>query len=383
MIYHTYGSTGIKVSAIGFGGMRLDAASSMEDCASLVKAAYDADINYFDTAPGYPRSEEIFGFALKEMNKTRADKPFYVSTKTFAAEPKDVRKELETSLKRMNLDYIDFHHIWCVLSLDAYRQRKNKGVLAEFERLKEEGLIKHICVSTHLKGTDIDELMKDYPFDGVLLGYSAMNFAYRDAGIDAIARRNRGVVVMNPLAGGLIPQNPERFSFVKTREDETAVEGALRFLLNDRRITIALVGFSNEQQLSEAISAVDGFKPIASEKINEIKGSLQECFNELCTSCQYCDKCPEGIPVPKLMDVYNYYMLTGKSEDMLERLKGHWGLETEDDYLSKCTECGECEAVCTQKLPIRERMKFIRNEVEAFLQAEKAKSKKAKMKSKK
>ena len=161
----------------------------------------------------------------------------------------------------------------------------------------------------------------------------------------------------------------------KTREDETAVEGALRFLLNDPRITIALVGFSNGQQLNEAISAVDGFKPIASEKIKEIKGSLQECFNKLCTSCQYCDKCPEGIPVPKLMDVYNYYMLTGKSEDMLERLKGHWGLETEDDYLSKCTECGECEAVCTQKLPIRERMKFISNEVETSLRSEKAKAK--------
>ena len=144
MIYNTYGSTGIEVSAVGFGGMRFENQDDIDTYASLVKAAYDDGINYFDTAAGYGKSEEIFGVAFKQMNKTRDQKPFYVSTKSSKADPAEVRKDLETSLKRMNLEYIDFYHFWCILSLDEYRSRKAAGALAEFERLKDEGLIKHI-----------------------------------------------------------------------------------------------------------------------------------------------------------------------------------------------------------------------------------------------
>ena len=59
MLYNTYGSTGVKVSAIGFGGMRFPDQDDTDACASLVKAAYDAGVNYFDTASGYGKSEEL------------------------------------------------------------------------------------------------------------------------------------------------------------------------------------------------------------------------------------------------------------------------------------------------------------------------------------
>ena len=366
MIYRTYGSTGIKVSAIGFGGMRFDE-KNLDSCAALVKAAYNADINYFDTAPGYGESEKIFGAAFKQMKKTRSQRPFCVSTKSMKAEPQQVRKDLETSLKRMNLDYIDFYHFWCVLSLDAYRMRKANGVLKEFEKLKSEGLIRHICVSTHMTGPDIGKMLRDYPFEGVLLGYSVMNFAYREAALETAAKLNLGVVVMNPLGGGIIPQNPERFAFVKTQPDEAVVEGALRFLLNDSRITIRLVGFSKQKHIKEAVSAVEGYKPIPQKTIKRIRAGLSQSFNELCTVCRYCDDCPEGIRVPELMDCYNHYVLTGKINDVIERLELHWGFKLEDDFLQNCTECGQCEEACTQKLPIRERLKFLREKVEKHL----------------
>ena len=177
MIYHIYGKTGIKVSAIGFGGMRFANQDDVDGCAGLVKAAYDKGISYFDTAPGYGKSEDLFGVAIKEMSKTRGNRPFYIATKTMRTEPAEVRRELESSLKRMNLDYVDFYHVWCILSHEAYLERKTNGVLKEFERLKQDGLIKHICVSTHMTGSDIGKMLADYPFEGTLLGYSAMNFA--------------------------------------------------------------------------------------------------------------------------------------------------------------------------------------------------------------
>ncbi len=372
MLYQQYGTTGIEVSVIGFGGMRFEDQNNVDACAELVKAAYDAGINYFDTAPGYGKSEDLFGVAFKEMLKTRSERPFYVSTKTMAREPAKARADLEKSLERMGLEYIDFYHFWCVLTMDDYLGRKKNGILNELEKFKDEGLIRHIAVSSHMTGSDIETMLNDYPFEGVLLGYSAANFAYREQGIEAASKLDRGVVVMNPLNGGVIPQHPERFEFVKTRPDETVAEAALRFLINDPRITIALNGLANLQQLEEAISAVDGFEPIGEAQIKRIRSQIKDSFDELCTACQYCDKCPKGIPIPKFMDVYNHYLFSNSVKDMVNRMRYHWGINLEDGYLEKCTECGKCEQACTQHLPIIKRLKFIREEAEKFIKAEQA-----------
>lgn len=370
MIYKTFGSTGINLSAIGFGGMRIDKPDDVDAGAELVKAGYDKGINYFDTAPYYlgDKSEDIFGTAIKQMLKTRAEKPFYIATKSGQSEPGEIRKNIEKSLERLNVDSIDFYYVWCVLSIEAFNERKQKGAIREFEKLKDEGLIKHICISTHMNGDDIGKVLADYPFEAVLLGYSAMNFAYREKGIQAASQLNRGVVVMNPLGGGNIPNHPEKFEFLKSQKQETVVEAALRFLINDSRITTALVGFSNEKQLDEAIRAVDGFKEISDEKIEQIRGLVKEAFDMLCTGCQYCDHCPQGIPIPQLMDAYNFYMLNNNNpKEIIDRLNWHWGIEAENEYLKKCNECGKCEKLCTQKLDIRKRLKTIRESAENFL----------------
>jgi predicted aldo/keto reductase-like oxidoreductase len=362
MQYRKYGSTGIDVSVIGMGGMRFPQ-DDFEKSAQIIKNAYDAGINYFDTAPGYGKSEDVYGVALKEMQKTRKEKPFYVATKTFKSKPDEVRKELETSLERMNLEWIDFYHVWCVMTPRNLKERINDGVLDAFRKLKEEGLVKHICISTHMTGDEIAQTLKDYPFEGVLLGYSAMNFAYREAGISAAAELNKGVVVMNPLGGGIIPSYPEKFEFVKTQKDESVVDGALRFLLNDERISTLLVGISTQQELSDALEAFNGFKPISPEAIKKIRQSLKDSFNEMCTNCGYCNICPNKIPTPRLMEAYNHYILSEKPQNMLDRLKWHWALPINSDVFDKCIECGACERKCTQKLPIIERLNFIRDEV--------------------
>jgi predicted aldo/keto reductase-like oxidoreductase len=365
MDYRKYGDTGTPLSAIGFGGMRFIDQNNVDACATLIQTAYDKGINYFDTAPGYGKSEELFGVAFKEMLKHRSTKPFYVSTKTFCGDPAEIRKELETSLQRMGLDYIDFYHVWCIMNKEAYQERKLKGALEAFEKLQQEGLIRHICVSSHMTGTDIEWMLKDYPFAGILLGYSVMNYAYREQGIKAAADLQRGVVIMNPLGGGIIPQHPERFDFVRTRPDETAVQGALRFLLNDERITTALIGFSTVEQIDEAISAVDGFHPLSPATVQEIRGHLRDAFDQLCTGCGYCDNCPEGVPIPKMMDSYNQFMLSGNLASIPDRLSWHWGIGRRSEVHDLCSKCGLCEEACTQKLPIRERLDEIKKAVQA------------------
>jgi len=352
MIYKPYGRTGIEVSALAFGGMRFIDQDDVDSCAQLVKSAYDAGINYFDTAPGYGKSEDLFGVAFKEMKRTRSERPFYVSTKTSRSKPDDIRRDLDLSLQRMNIDAIDFYHMWCIIKRDAYERRKAAGALEEFGRLQEEGLIRHVCISTHMTGPEIGDLLADYPFAGVLLGYSAMNFAYREAGIEAAARQGCGVMVMNPLGGGLIPTHPERFAFVRTRPEESTVAGALRFIWSDPRITAALVGFSSPAQLAEALQAMDNHTPLTEAELQQIRSHMSDAFNELCTGCRYCDVCPVDIPVVKYMEAYNHLMLSGSEKEMLTRLRFHWGINRENSDLDRCIECGACEEACTQKLPI-------------------------------
>ena len=111
MEYRTYGTTGEKVSVLGFGGMRFEDPYNLEKSACAVLRAFEKGVTYFDTAPGYCRdqSEKIIGHAVKEMKKT--GKTFYVSTKSSKADGNELRRDLEQSLKRLNVDVIEFHFL--------------------------------------------------------------------------------------------------------------------------------------------------------------------------------------------------------------------------------------------------------------------------------
>ncbi|MBW2734778.1 MAG: aldo/keto reductase [Deltaproteobacteria bacterium] len=366
MLYRPFGSTGIDVSAIGFGGMRFEFIDDEEACASLVKSAHERGINYFDTAPAYfeGRSEERFGLAFSEMKKTRAERPFYVSSKTTAAEPDQVRRDLERSLERMGLDALDFYYVWWVAHPKSYFDRKARGALEAFTRLKEEGLIKHVVLSSHMSGVESEEVLADYPFEGVLIGYSAMNFTYRQRTLEAAARGGRGVVVMNPLGGGIIPQHVERFDFLRTRDDESVVEASLRFLLATPEIQVVLVGLGNQQHLEEAISAVDGFEGVSEAQMARIRERLVTSFDQMCTGCGYCDTCPEDLPIPRLMQSFNERLFSDEPKKVINALRFAHGIYPEGHHVDQCTECGQCEEVCTQSLPIIGRLKLIQHEIE-------------------
>ena len=192
MLYREYGLTGKKVSLLGFGGMRFGRIDDRDECIRTMLAAAEGGVNYFDTAPGYfeTKSESVFGEGFAEFK--RRNLPFYSATKTFSASEGAIRKEIEAQLKRLDLQTIDFYHIWCVNSLDDWKERKKSGVLETFRKLKDEGLIRHICISSHLIKDEIKELLMEGVFEGVLFGYSAYNFRTRQAAFDAIREKKPG-----------------------------------------------------------------------------------------------------------------------------------------------------------------------------------------------
>jgi predicted aldo/keto reductase-like oxidoreductase len=357
MRYRQYGTTGKKCSILGFGGMRFKEVEDREAGVEMMVEAARGGVNYFDTAPKYfgTKSEEVFGDGFREL--ARLGLPFYSATKTFEATEAGIRRELDVQLRRLNLDAIDFYHVWCIITLEDWAERKAKGVIETFRKLKEEGLIHHICVSSHLIGDQIKELLREELFEGVLFGYSAYNFSIRQKAFDTIARRRLGCVVMNPLGGGIIPQNPAIFDFLKVRPDQSVVEAALHFVFAHKRITTALVGFGNLQEVREALQAEQSYTGVGDAHREAIKEAIGDAFLDLCTGCQYCDHCPEKIPIPKLMDAYNHLKLYGTRDKALERLKWHWNIPP--SVAANCTECGQCEEACTQHLPIIQRLKEI------------------------
>ena len=357
MLFREYGKTGKKVSLLGFGGMRFANIDDHDECVHTMLTAAEGGVNYFDTAPGYfgVQSETVYGKAFAEFKKRGL--PFYSASKTFESTDNGIRREIEGQLQRMGIPAIDFYHIWCITGLDQWQERKNNGILQTFQKLKEEGLINHICVSSHLINDEIKELLMEGVFEGVLFGYSAYNFQTRQAAFDAIREKKLGAVVMNPLGGGFIPQHPQRFKFL-CRPGEDTVTAALRFLWDHPDITNTLVGFDTAKHVQDALAAMENYVPRTEAQLEEVKIGANASMEGICTGCAYCDDCPQGIAVPQFMDAYNHKLLgKGPADHIGNRLKWHWGLTREQ--AGECTACGQCEKACTQHINIIDRLREI------------------------
>lgn len=358
MIYREYGRTGKKVSVIGFGGMRFRKEDYGEKAALVVRKASELGINYFDTAPLYcdDKSEEIFGLAFQDMPRQ-----FYISTKSMISHEPDadaVRKRLDKSLQRLGVEKIDFFHMWNILNLEQYRQVIAPGGPYQGARqAQEEGLVDHIVFSTHCDGEEIETIVQEGYFEGMTVGYNAINFPFREKGLQAAAKMGLGIATMNPLGGGLIPQNPDYFKFLQEFGDETVVQAALRFNASHQEISTVLAGMGSIEEVLENVQVGAEIRPMSEQKMAQIKSQLSEAMNQLCTGCGYCKGCPVDIPIPKYLDAYNMYILQKNTQGITDRLKWHWRLPAEK--AGECIECRICEAKCTQKLPIIERLKMI------------------------
>ncbi|MDL2250378.1 putative aldo/keto reductase-like oxidoreductase [Lachnospiraceae bacterium PM6-15] len=362
MYYKEYGNTGMKVSAVGLGTMRYDEedilAGRFEKCAQIPLYALEKGINYWDTAPFYchDKSEIVTGMALSQVDRSKV----YVTSKvnfgtldTKTPTKDDFRRRLELSLSRLQTDYIDFYHMWCMLNLDSWEAHM-EALYGFFEEAKSEGLIRNIVFSSHMQGNDIETVVDSGKFKGMLIGYNALNYRFRQSGIKKAYEKGMGVVVMNPLGGGLIPEHPDTFAYLAKDTDLTVAQAALRFVASHKEITVTLAGCTTEAHVDDAVRAVEGLKE---EPAEVVAGRLENAgvsLNDLCTGCGYCDNCPVGIPIPKYMDAYNMKILMGKEKAIEERLENHWGITK--DKAAECVACGACEAACTQHLPIIERL---------------------------
>jgi hypothetical protein len=122
------------------------------------------------------------------------------------------------------------------------------------------------------------------------------------------------------------------------------------------------VGITTREHIDVACRVADTATPSAQAAFDRIQANLGKHLNEVCTGCGYCRDCPQNIPVPN-MQYYNDKAMLGKTDDAMRaalEFQTTWGpLVGRHAAAAECVECGQCEEVCTQHLPIQERLKEI------------------------
>lgn len=363
MKYNKFGQTGIELSVIGLGSSRYNKNwKSIAENADLLLYAHDKGINHFDCCPGYTSSEEVVSIAIKQLPKNS----FYTTTKdqvVFFKSKMAFKDKIYNSLENIGVDYFDFFYIWNLKNIEEYQIcLKHNGQYESLLELKQEGLIKHILLSSHLTGDESSQIIKDRKIEGILLNMNIMNFPYTIKASISAKQNGMGVGTMSPLAGGLIPMHNEKFSFL-SKENTPAYE-ALKFITNLPSVDFCYLSVKDKNEIDFACNIANIDKPLKDNEIAEYQKLIGEGLTSACTGCSYCDNiCSKDIPVSAYMQFYNYKQLFDMPEDEMQSrivfAKKWFMLARKKGFAKDCIGCGDCEKKCPQKLDIVNRMNYL------------------------
>ncbi|MCY2926530.1 MAG: aldo/keto reductase [Planctomycetota bacterium] len=365
MIYRILGRTGFKVSQLGFGAMRLpmkgEGEKSFVDrdlAVPMIHRAFEGGVNYIDTAVGYCNSDSqrAVGDALVGWR----DKVI-VSTKNhyYGESESEWWKLLTDSLERLRVQKIDIynHH---GLNWKAYGESIEPRVGQWMLKARDQGLIGHICCSFHDGNEGLMKLVEaGYPAS-ITLQYNMLD-RQLEQGMALAKQHNIGVVAMGPVGGGKLGSDSPVLQKLLP-SIRRVPELALRFVLANPNVSVALSGMSTMQQVEENLAAANDAVTLTQADqaaIEEQLGRLKAMANLYCTACGYCQPCEAAnVAIPGIFGMYNTARVYGLWEAARAQYAGvlknrpHWGGPADD-----CTECGKCEDKCPQKIPIRQQLK--------------------------
>lgn len=378
MQYRRMGRTGDSVSALGFGCMRFPRAGLRIDEAAagrLIHEAIDLGVNYFDTAYLYPGSEAALGRILTPERREKV----YLATKlppALATGPREMERILDTQLKRLNTDRIDYYLMHALTGYESWKRLKEAGVEEFLESAREKGKIRRAAFSFHGQTRDFKAILDDYSWDMAQIQYNYLDEhtqAGRE-GLDYAYSKGVGVVVMEPLRGGsLAARLPRDVLEILERQPEkrSAARWALRWIWDHPGVSCVLSGMNALEQLEENVREAGGALPgcLTDEEramFREVRDKLAGAIKVPCTGCGYCMPCPAGVNIPVCFSLYNDRHLHRRSRRS-SYLVATAGLDGgRPSYASLCRDCGACEKKCPQSLPIRARLKEAAREMEGF-----------------
>ena len=367
MIYREF--QGMKLSALGFGAMRLpviagdDSRIDEEPAIRMIDTAMANGINYYDTAWGYHNgnSELVVGKALKKYPRDS----FNLTTKFPGYDPGNwdkVEEIFEEQLKKLQVDYFDFYlfHNVCEMNIDAYLDDEKYGIYTYLMEQKRNGRIRHLGFSCH-GGMDVlkrflDAYGKDMEFCQLQINYLDWTFQNAKGKVDLLNEWDIPVWVMEPLRGGklakLAPEYETQLKALRPNEDIAA--WAFRFLQTIPSVTMILSGMSDQEQLNKNLETFAEDKKLNDEEMKTLCGIADRILSAgtvPCTACHYCvSHCPQELDIPRLISLYNEHAFTGGGfiAPMV------MGTLPDEKKPSACLQCRSCEQVCPQQIKISE-----------------------------
>ena len=364
MQYRTFGNTGVKVSALGFGCMRFpvleDGSINEAEAISMVRRAIDEGVNYVDTAYPYHggNSELVVGKALKDGYREKT----YLADKCpvwLLKEEEDFDKYLDEQLKKLQTDHIDFYLLHA-LTKDRFENAVKKFHLVDrMKAAREAGKIRYLGFSFHDEVEVFKEIVdytKDWDFCQIQYNYINVNDQAGTEGLCYAADRGLGVIIMEPLLGGRLA-NLSGHVAEKFSGEKTAVEHALDFLWDKEQVSLLLSGMRERKQVEDnLVYAKRSSVGMLSEEERKAYGAAREIYDKMsmvnCTACAYCMPCPFGLNIPEIFKAYNVFGLEGKNGAK----KAYESLEVKAD---QCRSCHHCEKECPQHIKISEVMKEV------------------------
>ena len=331
MEYRILGKTGLKVSAIGFGGIPVQRISKQESI-KVIERAEELGINFIDTARGYGISEMFIGEALKGRREN-----WIIASKTMVRDKEGMKNEVAISLNNLKTEYIDLYQFHNVRTMEDYEKiLSENGAYSALEEAKVDGKVRHIGITSHSL-----ELLKiaveSGKFESIMYPYNIVETQAEEL-FKRAKELNIGVIAMKPMAGGALT-------------DGTI---AMKFILENEAITTAIPGMASIEEVEENYKVGSSFKPLTYEEKEKALEEASKLGNEFCRRCGYCAPCPKGIDIPTMFVIRGYkerYDLASWAEERYSAMK---------NTAKDCIECGACEVKCPYNLPIRKMLKEVR-----------------------
>jgi predicted aldo/keto reductase-like oxidoreductase len=375
MQYRTDVKSGSKLSILGFGCMRFPRNSNQTE--QLILKAVHEGVNYFDTAFIYGVSEEVLGNIIQKNNLRNN---IFLATKLPLAKCKnyeDFDSLFKTQLERLHTDYIDYYLMHNLSDTALWEKLCALGIEKWIKGKKASGQIKNIGFSFHGIHDEFLKIIDAYEWDFCQIQYNYINTNYQagTAGLKRAAEKGLSVIIMEPLLGGKLANGLSKKAidiFTKANSSLSPAGWALRWLWNQKEVTVVLSGMNEESQLRENIETAKNAIPnmLTADDIkifDTVVEIIKETYKIPCTGCNYCMPCPHKVNIPACFAAYNVSYTVGFFSGISQYLNSVGALNPVSSFTaSQCKKCGQCEKKCPQHIAIIKSLEKVVKRMEPF-----------------
>ena len=370
---------GNQLSILGFGCMRFPQKMGiidMKETESEIMTAYEAGVNYYDTAYIYPGSEAALGEIL-EKNQIR--EKVYIATKLphyLIKKYEDLDKLFGEELKRLRTDYVDYYLMHMLTDTDTWNRLKALGIEKWIEEKKASGAIRQIGFSYHGNSEMFCNLVDAHDWDFCQIQYNYMD-EHSQAGRRGLYHAHKKgipVIIMEPLRGGkLVNRLPDTAKkiFEEYKIKRTPAQWAFRWLWDQPEVTVVLSGMNSDEMVRDNIQTastveVGELGEDEQQMLKQVVAAINAKMKVGCTGCGYCMPCPKGVDIPGTFAAYNRRFAEGKFWSFVDYVMCTT-LRKNSTAASNCIGCGKCEKHCPQHIEIRNCLKDAQKELETPL----------------